>query len=205
MSAEQFSPDSFDPINLEAEIEAVRSLELRDFTRLKVDAKLGDVVLGCLYYQPEEATDDTPIGIVKGLGAPRAVYLGLAEAIAKRGRPAFIYKAPRKQPLSEALSPEHLSDPLVLQMTAVRYAMQALHNSERVTELRGDNAVTQIDLAGHSMGNYIAVGAAYHDTVEKPNENVHVRTLTSVAGASLDSYSSFKELRQPGEGRLQQM
>lgn len=212
------------PSHIAEEIESARSIEKRDFTRIKVEAKLGeagvlgaflkeanmgsalgkiglDVLLrendlGILYYQPEETIDDTPIGIVKGLGAPRGVYLGLAEALAKRGRPVFLYKSPRIQPLVEQIQPEHLRDPLIFQMQAVHAVIKALHNSERVAELRDGNAVDTVDLGGHSMGDYIMVGMAHHDTVEKPYEDVKIRTMTSIAGAGLDGEGGWRQLAQ---------
>ncbi len=184
------------PDHVNEELEHARTIEHRDFKRISVEAKLGNVGLGCLYYQPEEAIDNTAIGIVKGLGAPRGVYLGLAEALAKRGRPVFLYKSPRTQPLLDLVHPEHQRDPLIYQMQAVHAVAKALRNSEEVTELRGGNPVHQIDLGGHSMGNYIMVSTAYHDIIEKPSEDISIRTITSIAGAGLDGDGGMKQVAQ---------
>jgi pimeloyl-ACP methyl ester carboxylesterase len=183
------------PPNVAAEIDAVRKTEKRGFRKIEVDARLGSTALDCLYYHPDVATDDTPIGIAEGLGAPRGVYLEVAEAVAELGRPVILYKPPRVENALSAFQPENIRDPLIFQMKAVHAALKAIHNSERVTELRGGRPVSEVDLAGHSMGNYIAVGAAHHDTVEQPGD-VSIRTLTSIAGAGLDWNNGPQQLQR---------
>lgn len=192
----EYSPSSdlFLPERVAEELDAAHSIEKRGFTSVPVRANLGKVSLGCIYYHPEESIDDTPIGIVKGLGAPRGVYLGLAQALAERGKPVFLYKSPRTQPIREMLSREHLSDPLLYQMQAVHALIKALHHDEQVSNLRGGTPVDTIDLAGHSMGNHIMVGAVHHDVVEKPFNDVHIRTMTSVGGAGVDGGSGKGQL-----------
>jgi hypothetical protein len=174
------------PPNVAAEIDAVRKTEKRGFRKIEVDARLGSTALDCLYYHPDVATDDTPIGIAEGLGAPRGVYLEVAEAVAELGRPVILYKPPRVENALSAFQPENIRDPLIFQMKAVHAALKAIHNSERVTELRGGRPVSEVDLAGHSMGNYIAVGAAHHDTVEQPGD-VSIQTKSVWTPSTISS------------------
>jgi len=159
----------------EAEVSYLESLYQKDsFTK----RKLGDRGLGILYFESKEPTTEVPLILIPGFSAPSAVYYALAAKMADTGTNTAIYRPRRKQPLPAVLSPRHMRSVLDLQMETVKDVMETI---------RDDTDATDFALMGHSMGNAIGTGVAYHLTLEHPHKDLNVTTLVSDAGAGLDT------------------
>ncbi len=140
--------------------------------------KLGDKGLGVLYFESNEPTSDVPLILIPGFSAPSVVYVALAAKLADSGKNTAIYRPRRKQEPRAAFSPRHLRSVLDYQMQTVHEVMEAI---------RDDTESTDFDLSGHSMGNSIGTGVAYHHEIKRPNSGMHIRHLISDAGAGLDT------------------
>lgn len=139
--------------------------------------KLGDKSLGVLYFESNEPTSDVPLILIPGFAAPSVVYVALAAKLADSGKNTAIYRPRRKQTAGAAFSPRHLR-------SVLDYQMQTVHDVMKT--VRDETDVTDFDLSGHSMGNAIGTGVAYHHEIQRPRSGMHIRHLISDAGAGLD-------------------
>lgn len=149
------------------------------------EAHLGNKAFGCLYYESKQPVDDVPLVLIPGFMETRSALKPLAREMAILGKDTVVYPPLRQQAVMKLLTKRHLTNVLSHQMQVVHSVMKA------TTEMTG---ATAYDKAGHSMGNAILMGVAYHELVRKPNAEFTVRSGVSDAGAGLDTEGALNGL-----------
>ncbi len=168
------------PHSLETQTIARTDTEQRNrFIKHEYIARLGSLPLECLCFESKHPAEDTPLIYIPGFMETRAAVVPLARSMAaNEGRHTIVYPPERKQDLYKLLFARHSLNPLEHQMEIVH---QVAKTSKELTGQK------KFDLAGHSLGNAVLMGVAYHELVRKRSQDITIRSGVSDAGVGLDT------------------
>ncbi len=124
-------------------------------------------------YPLEEVTDEVPFLIIPGYGGIKPAYRRLRESLVQSGKPAITLRPLRCHSIAAATHPSYFLKPSALPSRAVYGIMN---------DLRISHGVDTFDLAGHSMGGWVASRVA-----ERHSDKV--RSVSLVASAGLEDHS----------------
>ncbi len=128
---------------------------------------------------PDQVLDPTPLVIINGYAGKKFGYDRLRSQVARLGKPAISLNPPRSQGLVASLDPNGFIHPEELQSQAVWGVMrdvQKQHDHDKRID------IAEFDLAGHSMGGFVATALARH----KPES---VKSITYVESVGLEDHS----------------